>query len=32
MKEGSDFDMMKEKFSWARVALEITIDTVEQTL
>lgn len=32
IKEGSDFNMMKEKFSWARAVLEITIETVIQTL
>jgi hypothetical protein len=32
IKEGSDFDMMKEKFSWARAVLEITIETIIQTL
>lgn len=32
VKTGSDFDMMKEKFSWARAILEITIVSAEQTL
>lgn len=32
IKEGSDFNMMKEKFTWARAVLEITIETVIQTL
>lgn len=32
VKEGSEFDMMKEKFPWARAVLEITANTVEQTL
>ena len=32
IKEGSDFNMMKEKFTWARAVLEITIETMIQTL
>lgn len=32
VKEGSEFDLMKEKFSWARAVLEVTINAVEQTL
>lgn len=32
IKEGPDFNMMKEKFTWARAVLEITIETVKQTL
>jgi len=32
LKDGPDFNMMKEKFSWARAVLEITIDTAVQTL
>ena len=32
IKEGPDFNMMKEKFTWARAVLEITIETVIQTL
>jgi hypothetical protein len=32
IKEGSDFNMMKEKFTWARAVLEIIIESVIQTL
>lgn len=32
VKMGPEFDSTKEKFSWARAALEITTDTVVQTL
>ena len=32
VKEGPMFNVIKEKFSWARAALEITIETVVQTL
>ena|SRR5450759_138252 len=32
VKEGPVFNMIKEKFSWARAALEITIVTTVQTL
>ena len=32
LKEGPEFNLIKEKFSWARAALEITIDTLENTL
>jgi hypothetical protein len=32
LKEGPMLNVIKEKFSWARVALEITIETVIQTL
>jgi hypothetical protein len=32
VKEGPLFNMIKEKFSWARAALEITIETLKQTL
>jgi flavin reductase (DIM6/NTAB) family NADH-FMN oxidoreductase RutF len=32
VKMGPEFDMTKEKFSWARAALEITINNVEHTL
>ena len=32
VKDGPEFNMMKEKFSWARAVLELTIDTAEQTL
>lgn len=30
--EGPDFEMVKEKFPWARAALVISIKTAEQTL
>lgn len=32
VKEGSDFDTIKAKFPWARAALAITIEAMEQTL
>jgi hypothetical protein len=32
IKDGPGFNMIKEKFSWARAALEITIETTVQTL
>jgi hypothetical protein len=32
VKDGPGFKMIKEKFSWARAALEITIETAVQTL
>jgi hypothetical protein len=32
VKEGPMFNVIKEKFSWARAALEITIETMVQTL
>jgi Pyridoxamine 5'-phosphate oxidase len=32
VKDGPGFNMIKEKFSWARAALEITIVTAVQTL
>ena len=32
LKDGSNFDMMKEKFPWLRTVLEITIESAEQTL
>ena len=32
LKNGPEFNMMKEKFSWVRAVLEITIDTAVQTL
>ena len=32
IKDGSDFNMMKEKFAWARAVLEITLESVKQTL
>lgn len=32
VKEGSEFNIMNEKFPWARAVLEITIESAEQTL
>ncbi len=32
VKEGSDYDTIKAKFPWARAALTITIESMEQTL
>ncbi len=32
MKSGPEFDMMKEKFSWANRVLEVTVSTVKQTI
>lgn len=32
IKSGSEFDTMKEKFSWIRAVLEITIDSAQQTI
>ncbi len=32
VKDGSDFNMMKAKFPWARAVLVITIESAEQTL
>lgn len=32
VKEGSVFDIMKEKFPWARAVLEVTANAVVQTL
>ncbi len=32
IKDGADFNMMKEKFVWARSVLEITVESAEQTL
>jgi len=32
IKEGSEFEMMKTKFPWARAVLEITIESADQTL
>jgi predicted pyridoxine 5'-phosphate oxidase superfamily flavin-nucleotide-binding protein len=31
-KDGADFDTIKAKFPWARAALSITIESMEQTL
>lgn len=32
VKEGSEFDMIKEKYPWARAILEVTIISAEQTI
>ncbi|WP_088186564.1 pyridoxamine 5'-phosphate oxidase family protein [Desulfosporosinus sp. FKA] len=32
LKEGSEFELMKTKFPWARAVLEITIELADQTL
>lgn len=32
LKDGSEFEMLKDRFSWIRAALEITVDTAVQTL
>lgn len=32
VKDGPGFNMIREKFSWARAALEVTIETAIQTL
>ncbi len=32
MKSGPEFDMMKEKFSWANRVLEVTVSAVKQTI
>ncbi|KLU63634.1 FMN-binding protein [Desulfosporosinus acididurans] len=32
LKEGSEFELMKTKFPWARAVLEITIESADQTL
>ncbi len=32
MKSGPEFDMMKQKFSWANRVLEVTVSTVKQTI
>lgn len=29
---GTEFDMMKEKFPWARATMEVAVNTAEQTL
>jgi len=31
VKAGPDFDFMKEKFSWLRATLAVTIETATQT-
>lgn len=32
VKSGEEFSRMKEKFSWARAVLEVTVTSVKQTL
>lgn len=32
LKEGSEFDEVKAKFTWARAALVVTVESAEQTL
>ena len=32
MKSGQEFDMMKQKFSWANRVLEVTVSSVKQTI
>ncbi len=32
LKEGSHFDLMKEKFDWARAILVVTVESAKQTL
>lgn len=32
VKSGEDFDRMKEKFSWIRAVLEVTVTSAQQTL
>ena len=32
LKSGEDFSRMKEKFSWARAVLEVTVTSAKQTL
>jgi hypothetical protein len=32
MKSGPEFDIMKEKFSWANRVLEVTVSAVKQTI
>ena len=32
LKEGPDYDRVKSRFSWARAALSITVDSVKQTI
>ena len=32
MKSGPEFDMMKQKFSWANRVLEVTVSAVKQTI
>lgn len=32
LKDGSEFNMIKEKFPWARAVLAVTIESADQTL
>lgn len=32
MKSGSEFDLIKQKFSWANRVLEVTVSSLEQTI
>ncbi len=32
MKSGAEFDLMKQKFSWANRVLEVTVSSVKQTI
>ena len=32
LKEGPDYDAVKSRFSWARAALSITVDSIKQTI
>ncbi|KLU61889.1 FMN-binding protein [Peptococcaceae bacterium CEB3] len=32
LKDGSEFELMKAEFPWARAALAVTIESVDQTL
>jgi hypothetical protein len=32
MNSGPEFDMMKQKFSWANRILEVTVSAVKQTI
>jgi len=32
LKDGPDYDAMKSRFSWARAALSITVDSATQTI
>jgi predicted pyridoxine 5'-phosphate oxidase superfamily flavin-nucleotide-binding protein len=32
LKEGAEYDAMKSRFSWARAALSITVDSATQTI
>ncbi len=32
VKNGNNFDLMKEKFDWARAVLEVTVESTCQTI